>query len=133
MPHILRPDPGKTLQQTFENQSYKNDRGNTECVTFIEKTLRAPGSKTWREGKKVVKGDRSIATGTAIATFVNGKFPDGSSGQHAAIYLDQDALGIVVLDQWRSQGYVKKRTIHWTPKPPAILSNDGNAFSVIEW
>jgi hypothetical protein len=87
------------------------------------------------KGDDVKKGVKSILSGTAIATFVNGKYPQtGSTGKHAAIYLGQDADGIQVLDQWASQGMVLPRTIRWvSSQPHPSPSNDANAFSVIEW
>jgi hypothetical protein len=134
VPHILRPDSGKTLEESFAGKGYPNDKGNTECVEFIKQTLTAPPTKLWREGDKVTQGNRSILAGTAIATFVKGEYPQiGSSGKHAAVYLDQDGSGIIVLDQWRTQGSVRKRTIRWNPTDPPNLSNNGKAFSVIEW
>jgi len=109
-----------------------NAQGNSECVEFIHQTLIAPPTALWKEGTKVTKGDTSILRGTAIATFVNGIYPQvGISGKHAAIYLGQSVTGIEVLDQWRAQVMVKKRTIRWDGGPS--LSNNGSAFSVIEW
>jgi hypothetical protein len=133
MPRVLNPKPGKTLEQSYQGIAYTNDQGHAECVEFIKQALGAPSTPHWREGRKVGKGDLAIAAGTAIATFVNGKYPqDGSTGKHAAIYLGQTAEGISVLDQFRSQGAVQPRTIYWVPRSPGA-SNDGNAFSVIEW
>jgi hypothetical protein len=133
MPHVLKPKPGKTLEQTYKGIGYTNDQGNAECVEFIKQTLAAPSTSAWREGKKVVKGDVTISAGTAIATFVNGKYPQhGSTGKHAAIYLGQTIAGILVLDQFQKQGAVQPRVIYWVPRSPGA-SNDGNAFSVIEW
>jgi hypothetical protein len=48
-------------------------------------------------------GDLTIQKGTAIATFVNGKYPNNSHDNHAAFYISQDAGGIWVVDQWKSQ------------------------------
>jgi len=80
-----------------------------------------------------VKSGVALTAGTAIATFINGKYPQvGSTGKHAAIYLGQNAIGIQVLDQWATQGSVQPRIIKWKPTSPS-LSNDANAFSVIEW
>ena len=56
----------------------------------------------------------------------------GSTGMHAAIYLGQNVEGIQVMDQWKAQGKVLFRTIPWIARR-AGLSNDANAFSVIEW
>lgn len=126
MPHIL------SNPTSFIGKAFKNSQGNAECVEFIKQTLRAPATVVWREGVKVRKDDSSIAEGTAIATFVNGQYPQtGATGMHAAIYLGQDGSGIQVVDQWASQGMVKQRTIRWNGGPN--LSNSGSAFSVIEW
>lgn len=46
-------------------------------------------------------GDKSIPRGTAIATFVNGKYPSRQNEhKHAAFYLEQDSQYIYVMDQW---------------------------------
>lgn len=130
MPHVLA-DPEK-----YSGHAFKNAKGNTECVEFIIQTLSAPPTRFWREGIKVQRLEPGmpdpVARGTAIATFVEGKYPNNDTGQHAAIYLGQNALGIQVLDQWRAQGKVLPRTIHWAGHG-GKLSNDGTAFSGIEW
>jgi hypothetical protein len=133
MPRVL-PTP-----DVYRNRSYPNSQGNTECVEFIKQTFNTSNIRTlsWREGTKIRKlnpGEQDTVTrGTAIATFVNGRYPqEGNSGKHAAIYLGQNVEGLQVLDQWRAQGRVLPRTIPWQPRHPG-LSNDGNAFSVIEW
>ncbi len=133
MAHILTPLPGKTLEQSYEGKAYLNSENRTECVEFIRQTLGGPSTHGWLEGPKIVKGDLTILRGTAIATFVDGKYSHlGRGNQHAAIYLRQDAVGIIVLDQFATQGSVKERTIKWVPTK-AGKSNDGNAFSVIDW
>jgi hypothetical protein len=133
MPHILAPKSGQTMEQSYSGIGYKNAQGHTECVEFIKQTLGAPYTGAWKEGTKVKKGDTDIASGTAIATFIDGKYPQtGDTGKHAAIYLGQNDQGLQVLDQWRAQGMVKPRTIHWI-SASADLSNHGDAFSVIEW
>lgn len=135
MPHVLQPIPPLTLEGTYKGKSYKNDAGNTECVEFIKQTLGAPATPHWREGTKITKGNVAVLPGTAIATFVNGKYPQtGSTGKHAAVYLGQDGSGIQVLDQWASQGMVLPRTIRWpAANAHPSASNDGSAFSEIEW
>ena len=47
-----------------------------------------------------VKGNMSLAKGTAIATFVGGSYLSHKHGNHAALYIGQDAEGITVMDQW---------------------------------
>ncbi len=126
MPQILaRPED-------HIGKAYKNASGNTECVEFPKQALQLPATALWIEGIKIGRGTAGLMRGTAIATFVDGKYPQiGASGKHAAIYLEQNDTGIVVLDQWRAQGMVKKRTIRFDSKS-ASLSNQGDAFSVIE-
>lgn len=123
--HVLQ-DPDKYVEKSFVNGG-----GHAECVEFIKQALGAPATTSWREGKKITKGDLTLPRGTAIATFVNGKYPQNDTGQHAAVYLGQDGFGIQVLDQWRKKPTVTKRTIKW--KNGIGLSNQAGAFSVIEW
>jgi hypothetical protein len=80
----------------------------------------------------MVKGDLTIQKGTAIATFdATGKYPNKSTGNHAAIYISQDVVGILVYDQWVAQGAVKERRIRFK-NGVGSPSNDGDAFSVID-
>jgi len=133
MPHILQPLSGKTLEDSYRGKAYINPKGHAECVEFIKQALGAPATGGWYEGKKITKGDVAILRGTAIATFVDGEFSHlGAGNQHAAIYLWQDPVGIWVLDQFKTQGFVDKRNIKWVPTRPS-KSNDAKAFSVIEW
>lgn len=102
--------------------------GDGQCVAFVKKTSGAPQTSLWKEGEKV-RGAQ-IDTGTAIATFINGEYPSLATGNHAAIYVEQNADGLVVWDQWTAQP-VHKRTINFRGGV-GKLSNDGDAFSVIE-
>jgi hypothetical protein len=99
-----------------------------QCVAFVKEASGAPQTSLWKEGEKVRSSE--ILTGTAIATFINGVYPSHSHGNHAAIYVEQVADGLVVWDQWTGQP-VHKRTIHFRDGV-GDLSNDGDAFSVIE-
>lgn len=105
--------------------------GNGECVTFVQQAAGAPVTATWKQGA-AVRGNLSLAKGTAIATFdTNGKYANLKTGNHAAIYVSQDTLGLFVYDQWRSQGKVLKRHIRFNGGKGSA-SNDGDAFSVID-
>jgi predicted outer membrane protein len=124
-------------QEAYIGHRFTDAKGNTECVEFIKQALGAPPSSSWRLGRRITRladgQSDPVERGTAIATFVNGQYPQRwKTGIHAALYLGQNAAGIQVLDQWRAQGRVKPRTIPWIPRRPG-LSNDGRAFSVIEW
>ncbi len=137
MPYILElPSEvtGETLEEAYAGKGYVVPGATgTQCVSFLKATI--PGlsgrtTKTWVKGDDVTKG-ASIEVGTAIATFVNGKYPQNATG-HAAVYLGQNDAGIQVLDQWATQGRVLKRTIRWTPLKPGDIVNDAKAFSIIE-
>ena len=75
--------------------------GDGECVTLIKEFTNAGWTGKWRQGEAVV-GNRSIREGTAIANFVNGKWPGKAHGNHAAFYLSQVSDGIYVIDQWKN-------------------------------
>ena len=137
MPYLLQLPSGvtgETLEQAYAGKGYTVPGATgTQCVSFLKATIPALSGKTT---KMCVKGDdvqqgTSLDAGTAIATFVNGAYPQDATG-HAAIYLGQDNNGIQVLDQWAKQGKVLKRTIRWVPLRPGDIVNDANAFSVIE-
>jgi hypothetical protein len=104
--------------------------GTGQCVDFVKVAARAPQTASWTEGIKV-KGAK-IQKGAAIATFVNGKYASHATGNHAAIYIRQDAAAIYVWDQWKNNHQVQpvhERPIRFGGQGP---SNDGNGFSVIE-
>ncbi len=137
MPYILGLPSGvtgKTLEEAYAGKGYiVPGATGTQCVSFLKKTI--PGlsgktTRTWVQGAAVTKG-AAIDVGTAIATFVNGKYPQNATG-HAAVYLGQNDAGIQVLDQWATQGKVLQRTIRWTPLKAGDIVNDAKAFSIIE-
>lgn len=109
--------------------------GNKQCVALIRQYAKVPPASLRKEGK-VAKGDQSLKKGTAIATFVNGKYPNHGTGNHAAFYISQNAAGIMVVDQWSLSGTVRKRRLAFLGKDKdgnySTPSNNGDAFSVIE-
>jgi hypothetical protein len=104
--------------------------GTGQCVAFVEPAAQAPTTASWRQGA-LVAGTATLA-GTAIATFdptgTYGNHTDGRS--HAAIYVSQNAAGLVVYDQWLGQ-VVHERTIQFRHGSGQAV-NDGNQFYVIE-
>ena len=107
--------------------------GAGHCVDFVKAAAGVPRSAAWKEGAEV-RGNPDIAPGTAIATFESDGSYTSESGNHAAIYLDQDGRGIWVYDQWRGQP-VHKRLIPFEGGSGAkwgSKSNDGRRFAVIE-
>ncbi len=78
----------------------KKKVGSGECVDLLKACARTPNTYQWRPGQKVF--GNKIPTGTAIATFHRGRYPN-KSGYHAAIYISQSDKGIYVWDQWRKK------------------------------
>lgn len=76
MPHIYRE------VMKLEKQAKV---GDMECVTLVKHYTDLSWTGSWREGAKVV-GNRSIAQGTAIGTFVDGKWPAKGTGNHSGFY-----------------------------------------------
>lgn len=107
---------------------------NGQCVRLVQTWCSVPApAHSWKPGAKV-KGNVSLRAGTAIATFIDGKYPNLSHGNHAAIYLSQSVHGIVVLDQWTGkdglQRGIRKRVIRFSGF--GSPSDDGEQFYVIE-
>ena len=110
-------------------ESYKGKAvGDGQCVAFVRECAKATATDTWKEGKKV-RGN-TIAKGTVIATFKDGKYPNAGTGNHAAIYESQTKDGIYVWDQWKGHS-VARRLIRFKGGKGSP-SNDGDAFSVVE-
>lgn len=112
--------------------------GSKQCVALVQHYAKVPLTSSWSEGA-TVKGNLSIKKGTAIATFVDGKYSNNSHGNHAAFYLSQDAGGIWITDQWNGdpkKPNVSKRYIMFKGKSKKggfiDPSNNADAFSVIE-
>jgi len=102
--------------------------GTGQCVDLVKIACELGATSTWREGERV-RGNTTIRSGTAIATFSNGTYANQPTGNHAAIYLRQDNEGIVVVDQWSGQ-VAQERRIRFK-RGIGSPSNDGDAFSII--
>lgn len=106
------------------------------CASLVQHYTRVGRTSNWKEGI-VVKGSAGIRKGTAIATFVGGVYPNLKHGNHAALYVSQDATGIWVVDQWEGLPKPHKRLLGFKGKTAdgsawEDPSNNGDAFSVIE-
>lgn len=117
----------------FESLEGQPKKGNGQCVRLLEAIItHMPTAAFWKEGARV-KGNFNIPKGTAIATFMNGIYPNHHHGNHAAIYIGQDAQGIWVIDQFVSTKphyqKINKRLLHFGRHE---ISDNGDAFSVIE-
>lgn len=131
MPFIIDVDK---VQLNVED-AYKNKKGNTECVAFVQMApLKSKGyvpvTSEWRKGLyvKEAKSDE-IAKGTVIATFdENGKYP--TERRHAAVYISHNDKGITVYDQWNSQKKVLQRVLPYREGERAV--DNGNYYWVVE-
>ncbi len=78
---------------------------SSECVALVKELAPEVGAaKSWQEGPAIKDfGNPPLERGTPIATFVNGRYPNASSGNHAAIFIQYGTKGITpgiwVLDQ----------------------------------
>lgn len=103
------------------------------CVDFVKAAAAVPNTASWRPGI-VVKGNHGrIGIGTAIATFEDDGTYTSRTGNHAAIYLGQDEIGVWVYDQWRGRS-VHRRQIRFGGENcrSSSKSNCGDRFAVIE-
>ncbi|MGO4376716.1 BPSL0067 family protein [Pseudoduganella sp. RAF53_2] len=111
--------------------------GNHQCVALVRTYAGAPVTLAWHQGDAVV-GNSAVKVGTAIATFVNGRYPNRNHGNHAALYMGDGLGGIYVMDQWKGKknGIITKRFIKslGRDKQGNFIrpSNNADAFSVIE-
>lgn len=99
-----------------------------QCVSYVKKVCPTlPATSHWTKGL-AAKDNKKIAAGTVIATFNTSKKYEG----HAAIFVRQDADGIVVYDQYVTPPNPKavgQRTLRWNAHGN---SNNGNNFYVVE-
>lgn len=112
--------------------------GTGTCVALVQHYVNVGHTSTWREGEPV-RGNQTIRKGTAIATFRNGRYPNLSSGNHAAFYIRQDATGIWVMDQWPNDPRKPRVSMRHIPfrgqnSDGSFVnpSNNGDAVSIIE-
>lgn len=111
--------------------------GSHQCVALIRHYTTAPATLAWRKGNDVV-GNLALVKGTAIATFVDGKYPNHGHGNHAAFYLGQGPGGIYIMDQWKNENKekVSRRFIKSRGKDKngkfIQPSDNADAFSIIE-
>jgi len=110
---------------------------NGECAGIVQWYTKVGLAITWKEGIKVRGNGAHIRKGTAVATFVDGKYPNKSHGNHAALYISQDAMGVWVMDQWNAPNKptISKRRMNFLGKTEGgdyrDPSNNGDALSVI--
>jgi hypothetical protein len=98
-----------------------------QCVSYVKfVTPGLPQAALWKKGIQV-KGERSIARGTVIATFNS----DNKYFGHAAIYESQTDAGINVVDQWITPPPrpIHRRMLRFGAQG---LANNGDNFFVVD-
>ena len=118
--------------------------GSKQCVVLLQHYASLPSTSLWKEGTKVVDSE-SIAKGTAIATFKNGKYESKATGNHGAFFVthirdkEDKIVSISIMDQWADdtkKPYVSKRDIRRKGKSNngdyVDPSNNADAYSIIE-
>ena len=66
--------------------------GNHQCVALVRHYAGAPATLAWKQGEAVL-GNRLLRKGTAIATFINGKYANHQQGNHPALIWGRRWLG----------------------------------------
>jgi hypothetical protein len=83
-----------------------------------------------------VIGNKTIVEGTAVANFVNGRWPRLSHGNHSAFYLGQVSDGIYIIDQWPDKKQISKRFVRRKGKDSRgnfiNPTDNADAFFIIE-
>lgn len=126
MDHVYFPAAALQRKQTM---------GDGDCVTLIKEFTSAGPTMRWRAGAEVLNNP-AIRPGTAIATFVKGRYPNHPTGNHAAFFLRHGVDGFWVIDQYKGRPFIQSRFIsikNLTTNGAFIdPSNNARAFSVIE-
>nr|WP_286159349.1 BPSL0067 family protein [Janthinobacterium sp. HH01] len=68
--------------------------GTHQCVALVQHYTSAGPTVGWTQGEAVL-GNQLVKKGTAIATFVKGRYPNHSHGNHAALFVRQGTNGIM--------------------------------------
>jgi hypothetical protein len=117
-------EPDSSILHTLVDDGNGHFKG--ECVSLVKHQCSLlPSTSMWKQGK-LVKDLKTVAKGTAIATFEDGKYKG-----HAAIFISQDVTGIWVWYQYNHPPKgVGKRLLRLDDK--RSLVNNGNKYYVIE-
>lgn len=99
-----------------------------QCVSYVRRVCPAlPQTTKWTKGQ-LAKGNAGLAAGTVIATFAE----NGSYSGHAAIYENQDSIGLRVYDQYATPPMPKPVGARILRFGAAGNSNNGDLFYVVE-
>lgn len=110
-------------------KSYRNSKGNTECVTFAQQAGGASLTKNWKQGPSISPA-KPPAVGTWVATFVNGHYYG-----HVGVLMGYDPDGtLLLLDQYNKKGKVSITRIHHKSQSfHGRISNDPSKYHIVLW
>lgn len=122
--------------------NHKDKVGSHHCVALVQQYANLPHTSRWKQGDDVL-GNYQVIAGTAIATFINGRYPSKPHGNHAAFFLRHAADGFWVVDQWKDKpgGDVRSiserliKSLHRKQNKDGTwpqASDNADAYSVIE-
>lgn len=126
-----------------ESLKGKDKVGSHQCAALVQWYVAGmPQTSKWKAGE-IVLGNSHLKEGTAIATFVKGRYLNLPHGNHAAFFLRQGDGGFWVMDQWQDKpgGNVRPiserfiRSLHRAQNTDGSwpqASDNADAFSVIE-
>jgi hypothetical protein len=128
MSYICKTPPANEIGTLVDDG---NGRYKGECVSVVKRYSKStmPATKGWSRGE-LAKGNTTIQSGTAIATFgSDGKFATGHG--HAGIYIEQTEEYILVWDQYdEPKKPLGQRRLYFDDKKTDV--NNGNKFYIIE-
>lgn len=122
-----------------------------ECAALVQEYTDAPHTTLWRPGLRVIESNlegKKLARGTAVATFVKGRYPfHEGQHRHAAFFLrygapDTDGLpsGFWVVEQWNhppldhiQARFLKRKGRMQENGEFPNASNNAEAFYVIQY
>ena len=111
--------------------------GTKQCVALIQAFTDAGMTASWRQGAAVL-GNKAMLKGTAIATFIRGRYPNQAHGNHAAFFLRHGPNGFWVMDQWADPRKLSISSRYIRSKGKTQdggfdrASDNADAFSIIE-
>ena len=97
-----------------------------ECVALTKFFSRAPCTSCWRKGVPVMGSN--IAPGTAVATFVNGRYPQTDVPKNSGIFVKHIPNGFTIIDQWEGN-FGRTRDLYVDPRQGR--SDRADTYSVI--
>jgi hypothetical protein len=131
------------IYSKVESLKGKDKVGSHQCVALVQCYLGdVPHTSKWKAGE-IVLGNPQVQEGTAIATFVQGRYLSLPHGNHAAFFLRLGEDGFWVMDQWMDKpgGVVRPiserfiKSLHRKQNTDGSwpqASDNADAFSVIE-